>query len=149
MLLCPLQSTVSPNKTSLSTARWPLEPAKVRFTALREGAEDTVMLHAPLASAVKGLEGSTLAPAGSPLSVTTSLAPARPHTRAGRLPWLRQDVLAESTMLLLKEQGLGPHALEVAQEGEGPDASKGSARSCAEDTHASRRREACDRDIFL
>ena len=126
-LLCPLHSSVSPNSTLDSTADLPLPPLKVMLTATAESGLAMVTLQLPAASAVKGLEGDTVAPAGRPLTVMASPGAAVPKTRAGVTPPRQGEELA-STMLLPKALASGPQT--GARGGGSGDESSGS-KGCA------------------
>ena len=129
MLDWPEHRIVCPNSTSVRFTVADL-PAKESVTGVREAAAETVMVQAPLASAVHGLDGATVAPAGRPDSEMDSPGAALPQILAGVTP-PRQASEDASTMCEAKTQPSGPHAvaLQAAAEAEHSAAAATAARS--------------------
>ena len=108
LLLCPEQRIVWPKSTSASVTACFDAPVKTRSDGVSDAAAAIVIEKKPLPFAAKGLLGETTAPAGRPVIVTCSFAPAWPQTRAGVEPADHASDDA-STMCDAKTQPSGPH----------------------------------------
>jgi hypothetical protein len=85
MLDCPEHRKVCPNRISVMFTLC-LAPMNDRFDGVSEARADTVMAHSPSGPTVHGLDGKTVAPAGSPKSDMDSPGMPWPQIRAGVTP---------------------------------------------------------------
>lgn len=122
--LCPEHSQVNPKRTLCRVTIFCV-PVNVRLKAVGLSGEAMVTAQVlPVEDTVKGLEGDTTAPTGSPVIVMVSPAVPPPKIRAGVTSPPFQGVEEDSTALSPKAHGSGPHPPHTVRGG--GESSKGS-----------------------